>query len=108
MKYKNKVSKADIDIIFDEIYSNFLVENYCIQLNFIRGKKYLSDILYYIAIDKNPYDELLTKVGNRGNISKMIKTLEKENLITKIKEPKVRYIIYDPFLKKYILDNFRR
>lgn len=106
LKYKNKATKKDIDIIFEEIYKNFLVENYSIQLNLIRGKKYLSDILYLIATNKNPYDELLIKVGNRGNISKMIKTLEKANLICKIKEPKVKYVVLDPFLKKHILKNF--
>lgn len=108
LKHKNKITKEDIDKILNEIYKNYLIELYNIKLNSIRGKKYLSDVLYLIATNKNPYDELLIKVGNRGNISKMIKTLEKENLICKIKEPKVKYIIYDPFFKKYVLENFAR
>lgn len=108
LRCKKRIDEELIDLVIDEIYSDFSKELYSSRLDKIRGKKHLSKALYLIATDKNPYDVLLTKVGNRGNIAKIIKSLEKEGFIAKIKEPRIKYIVFDPFLKRYILENFEK
>lgn len=107
LKFVNKKSltKRDIDVIVQNLYCEFFIENFVLKLNSVRGKKYLTDILWLIANDRNPYD-LQRVVGSKGNIAKLLGQLERDGYIIKIKEPKNAYIIFDPFLKKYILENF--
>ncbi|MBR8466486.1 hypothetical protein KDE13_09080 [Campylobacter sp. faydin G-140] len=102
---KDNLTIYDLDCVIDKIYKNY--QNYfLLKLNPLRGKKYITSVLYAIANDISPYEALFFKIGDKSHISKMISRLESDDIIIKVKENKNKHIVFDPFLRRYILETF--
>ncbi|HDX6248306.1 TPA: hypothetical protein RPW15_001871 [Campylobacter fetus subsp. venerealis] len=100
----SEVSKEDVLNAIDEVYKkNRYI--FMLQMRGIKGRKYISQILLKIAIGANPYELVSTEATlPKSNLSTLLSSLVKENMIVKVKEPKSMFVIYDPFLKRYILE----
>ncbi|QKF93233.1 hypothetical protein [Campylobacter sp. CCUG 57310] len=106
----NKHEKIDDKAIMsavDEVYhQNKYI--FMLQMRAIKGRKYISQILLKIAKGENPYTLIYTEENLvKSNLFFLLSSLEKENMILKIKKAKEKpiFLIYDPFFKRYILEN---
>lgn len=98
-----EVTEADLNAAIDEVYRREKIV-FMLQLKFLRGKKHGSAILLKVVKGENPYD-LVNETGVvKSNIAAWLSILEKENLIYKNKVGKAKFTLFDPFLRRYILE----
>jgi len=103
----NYICSNSKEIALNKTY-DFLKYYFEMELNILRGKKVSSDILFYIANEKNVYNEV-KKNHNlaKPHTKKQLNFLENLGLIIQEQSYK-SYVCRDKLLQKYILENFSK